>query len=180
MNLEALRTEITLQQKKGLPFIITSAILWGLITIVTALQLPITTQNILVFCCSGFLMPIAYQVGKKLNINVFAKQNELGQLGTLFTMNQALYMLIVMWVYAAVPEKMVMVYAMVFGAHLLPYSWLYKSIGYKIFAVAIPIIALALGNFFNSFAVALAMTIIEVLFTITLFIETKRVTKSIT
>ena len=90
-------------------------------------------------------------------------------------MNQLLYLLIVMWIFNAVPDKMVMVYAMVFGAHLLPYSWLYKSNGYKIFAVVIPFISLILGNLFSGFAVAAALSVLEILFVIILLWEPKQI-----
>jgi len=43
-------------------------------------------------------------------------------LGVLFSVNQLLYLLIAMWIYPTVPEEMVMVLAMIFGAHLLPYG----------------------------------------------------------
>ena len=56
-----------------------------------------------------------------------SKDNPLTALGILFSVNQMLYLLIAMWVYAAVPEKFVIVLAMIFGAHLLPYGWLYRS-----------------------------------------------------
>ena len=84
-----------------------------------------------------------------------------------------LYLLIVMWVYGAVPEKMVMVYAMVFGAHLLPYSWLYNSKAYMIFAIAIPFIALITGLMFSSFILACIMIVVEIVFVILLFQELK-------
>lgn len=174
MNLDSLREDIIIGQKKGLPFIIASAVIWGFITIVSALDIPIATKNILVFCCSCPLLPISWMVGKKLKVDIFSKQNPLGQLGFLFTMNQLLYLLIVMWVFNAVPDKMIMVYAMVFGAHLLPYSWLYKSNGYRMFAIALPFISLILGNLFNGFAVAAALTVLEVLFVIILFQELKQ------
>ncbi|HCY07033.1 MAG TPA: hypothetical protein DHS57_07230, partial [Erysipelotrichaceae bacterium] len=86
----------------------------------------------------------------------------LGNLGFLFTMNQMLYILIVMWVFNAVPEKMIMVYAMVFGAHLLPYSWLYKSRGYAIFSIIIPIISLILGNLYNGFILSFTLVLVEI------------------
>lgn len=177
MTLEALKKEIILDQKKGLPFIIASVIIWGMITLVSALELPITTKNILVFSCSCPLLPLAWMVGKKLEVDIFAKQNPLGQLGFLFTMNQMLYLLIVMWIFNALPDKMVMVYAMVFGAHLLPYSWLYESKAYKFFAVLIPIASLVLGNLFNGLVVAAALTLLEILFVIALFQELKAMKK---
>lgn len=81
-----------------------------------------------------------------------------------------------MWVFNnAVPEKTVMVYAMVFGAHPPPYSWLYKSAGYNFFAIAIPFIALTAGSIFNGFAVAAVLSISEILFALILFKELKQI-----
>lgn len=88
-----------------------------------------------------------------------------------------LYLLIVMWVYAAVPEKMIMVYAMVFGAHLLPYSWLYRSKAYMIFAIVIPFIALFLGIRFNGSVVASVLMVAEAVFVWVLFQEVKQINK---
>ena len=78
-----------------------------------------------------------------------------------------------MWVFSDVPNKMVMVYAMVFGAHLLPYSWLYKSLSYRIFAIAIPLVSLIVGCIFSAFSVAFTMLIIEVLFVFSLVVEVR-------
>ena len=65
----------------------------------------------------------------------FSKQdNLLTNLGILFSANQMLYLLIAMWIYPTVPEKMLMVIAMIFGAYLLPYGWLYKSKSYIAFS----------------------------------------------
>lgn len=118
-------------------------------------------------------MPISWLIGKKIGVNIFSKDNELGNLGILFTMNQILYLLIVMWVFKAVPDKMIMVYAMVFGAHLLPYSWLYKSKAYKVFAITIPLLALILGNLFSGLILAGTLVVVEIVFSITLRNELK-------
>ena len=174
MSLDDLRNGISKNQKKGLPFICASVIIWFLILVVTSLGLPIQQQNLLVFCCSCPLMPLAWIIGKLFKIDIFDKSNPLGNLGFLFTLNQFLYLLIVMWVFNSVPTKMVMVYAMVFGAHLLPYSWLYKSMSYRVFAIAIPFLSLAIGILYSSRAVASAMLVIEVLFSISLFVELRK------
>ncbi len=110
MNIDELRNDIAKEQKKGLPFIIASVIIWTLILIVTCLELPIQTKNLLVFCCSCPLMPLSILISKIIKVDLFSKKNPLGNLGFLFTLNQFLYILIVMWVFNAVPEKMVMVY----------------------------------------------------------------------
>lgn len=150
-----------------------SVVIWILITIVSVLDMPIETKNILVFCCSTPMLPVAWTIGKKIGVDLFDKKNKLGELAFLFTMNQMLYLLIVMWVFNAVPEKMIMVYAMVFGAHLLPYSWVYKSKSYQIFAIMIPILSLILGIVFNSVVVAGTLTVVEIAFVLALKNELK-------
>ena len=170
-TLEDLRNGIVITQKKGLPFIGASVVIWLLILIVIMLDLPQNKENLLVFCCSCPLLPVSWMIGKILKVDIFDKSNPLGNLGFLFTCNQFLYLLIVMWVFNAVPDKMVMVYATVFGAHLLPYSWLYKSLSYRIFSIAIPIVSLIVGCVFSAFSVAVTMLAIETIFVITLFVE---------
>lgn len=170
-DLETLINDIVIKQKKGLPFISASVVIWLLILIVVMIDLPQDKENLFVFCCSCPLLPISWMIGKALKVDVFDKSNPLGKVGFLFTCNQFLYLLIVMWVFHAVPDKMVMVYAMVFGAHLLPYSWLYKSLSYRIFSIAIPIVSLITGCIFSAFSVAFTMLIIEVIFSIVLYVE---------
>ena len=121
-------------------------------------------------------MPIAWLIGKILKVDIFDKSSPLGNVGFLFTCNQFLYLLIVMWVFSAVPDKMVMVYAMVFGAHLLPYSWLYKSISYCVFSIIIPIMSLAIGCMFSALSVAVTLLIVEVIFVIALSVELHKFT----
>lgn len=136
--------------------------------------MPQYTENLLVFCCSCPLMPIAWALGKALKVDIFDKSNPLGNVGFLFTCNQFLYLLIVMWVFRAVPDKMVMVYAMVFGAHLLPYSWLYKSVSYRVFAIVLPIVSLIIGCMFSALFVAITLIVAECIFVMALFAELRR------
>ena len=78
-----------------------------------------------------------------------------------------------MWVYAAVPDKFLMVYAMIFGAHLLPYGWLYQSKTYYVFSVFVSIAVFILGLYCSAFIVAVFMIIVEVVFCCCLIIENK-------
>lgn len=164
MSLDNLRDDIATKQKKGLPFIMASVVVWIFITVIATLNIDINLKNLLVFCCSIPMLPLAWLIGKKMKVDIFSNKNPLGKLGFLFTLNQFLYLLIVMWVFTAVPNKMIMVYGMVFGAHLLPYSWLYRSKSYQFFAIMIPFVTLILGNFFSGFVVAVVLTISEIVF----------------
>lgn len=172
--LDELREDVAIKQKCGLPFIIASVIIWGLIFVACRLGLPVYSRNMLVFCCSCPLMPIAMGAGKILHVDIFDKSNPLGKLGFLFTMNQMIYLLIVMWAFSAVPDKMVMVYAMVFGAHLLPYSWLYKTKLYIASAIVLPIAALVLEPLFSTDVMALCFMVFEIALSIGLFITSKK------
>lgn len=88
-------------------------------------------------------------------------------------MNQIVYLLIAMWVYNALPEKMLMVYAMIFGAHLMPYSWLYRFPSYMVLSVLVPILALMLGLSFPPYVLAAGMLVVEVSFVLLLAVENK-------
>ena len=171
MELEVLRKDMIVSQRKGQPFIVASIIIWVLITLVTMMKVSLPVQNLLIFCCSCPLLPLSWFVGKWLNVDIFSKENPLSNLGFLFTCNQLIYLLIVMWVFSAVPEKMLMVYTMVFGAHLLPYSWLYKSKTYFVFAILIPILALGLGHMASMTCLSLVMVFLEIVFAMLLQVE---------
>ena len=124
-------------------------------------------------------MPLAYFISKQIKVDFSNKDNPLNNLGVIFSLNQMLYLLIAMWVYPTVPEKMVMVLAMIFGAHLLPYGWLYKSKSYIILSVVIPIVTLLIGINFQAYVVAGIMILFEIIFSILLVLEIKITSKQV-
>jgi hypothetical protein len=79
-----------------------------------------------------------------------------------------------MWIYNAVPEKMVMTLAMIFGAHLLPYGWLYKSISYIVLSFVIPVAVLIVGVNFPPSFVAGFMIAVEIVFSLLLINEVRK------
>lgn len=173
-TMQELRDDNIKKQKKGLHFIITSVLIWLAICLIHASDMPIMTKNFATFCCSVPLMPIAFLISKIIKVDFQNKGNPLTTLGIITSVNQMLYLLIVMWAYATVPEKMVMVYAMVFGAHLLPFGWLYQSKAYYVLSVVIPIAALMIGIQYSAVAVAAFVLVAEVILSICLVMELKR------
>lgn len=174
MNLEEMRLDCAVKQKKGLHFIIASVIIWLGVLVVHLTPLPILTKNLLTFCMTAPLMPLAYMISRIIKVDFTNKENPLTHLGVLFSLNQMLYLLIAMWVYPTVPEKMVMILAMIFGAHLLPYSWLYQSKSYIVFSIAIPIVILIIGVNFQPYSVAGLMMLFEILFSLLLSSEVRK------
>ena len=173
--LQELRMDNIRKQKRGLHFIMASVFVWILVLIIHLSTLPIMTKNLFTFCCSAPLVPLAYLFSYILKIDFQNKGNPLSVLGLLISLNQLLYILIAMWIYAAMPEKMLMVYAMIFGAHLLPYGWLYQSKSYYVFSVIIPFVVLLLGIYSSAIAIAIFMLVTEVVFCVLLIIENKKV-----
>ena len=161
-------------QKRGLHFILTSVLIWAMVAVVHFTGLPIETKNLLTFCCTCPLMPLAWLLSKPLGITFSDKQNPLSSLGIVLSMAQIPYLLIVMWVYATMPEKMVMTLAMVFGAHLLPFGWLYDSKVYYVMSGLITIGALVLGLMFPPKVLALCMMAVEIIFCLLLHLENKK------
>lgn len=174
MDLEELRNDCAIKQKKGLHIIMASVIIWILVLCVHLTSLPVLTKNLFTFCCTAPLLPISYFISKPMKIDFQNKDNPLTALGLLFSVNQILYLLIAMWIYPTIPDKMLMVIAMIFGAHLMPYSWLYKSKCYFVLSIIIPIAALVIGLNFQPYVLAIVMICFEILFSVLLLFEIKK------
>lgn len=145
-EINELRLDCALKQKRGLHIILASIIIWLVIAIIYFSPMLILMKNLLNFVCAAVLLPLSYFVSKLINVDFQNKDNPLTELGILFSVNQALYLLVAMWIYPTIQEKMLMILAIIFGAHLLPYSWLYKSRAYLVLSILIPFLALVWEN----------------------------------
>jgi hypothetical protein len=179
MNLEEFKIDISKRSKKGMSFIVASIVIWCAVLIVSLLPIgDALTRNLFTFCCTAPLMPIAFFVSKMIKAEFSIKNNPLNNLGLLFSLNQLMYILIAMWVYQAVPEKMVMILAIIFGAHLLPFSWLYKSNAYKVMSIVISLTIFVVGIIYSASIVAACMVVFEIIFLTWLIIENKQLNKA--
>ena len=117
-----------------------SSVLWTIMLIAFLTSLDIATKNIIAMCCSALLMPVGVLFGKIIKVNIFSKENPLSSLSVVAALNQLLYLPIALWVMYAVPDKMIMVYAMVVGAHFLTYYWVYFSPTYFMPLLSFPLL----------------------------------------
>lgn len=173
-ELKELKKDCIVKQKKGLHFILASVIIWVLITGVELTNWPILTKNLFIFCCSAPLLPIAFLLSKLIGVDFQNKNNPLTKLGILLSVNQVVYLLIPMWIFQASPEHMLMVFAIIFGAHLMPFSWLYESRTYLFASIIIPIVSLYVGLTLGGPTLAIVMVAIECIFSLCLYIETRK------
>lgn len=177
MDLEKLRTDCAIKQKMGLHFILASVMIWTAVLCVQLAPLSVLTKNLFIFCLTALLLPISYCISKAIRADFENKENPLTKLGLLLSVNQILYLLIAMWIYPTIPDKMLMVIAIIFGAHLLPYSWLYRSKVYMVMSVAISIAALAIGLTCKAWILAACMIAAETVFSLLLNAEVRKLTK---
>lgn len=132
-------------QKCGAHFISASLIIWIFICAVNLINLTQYYKNVLSLYSSALLVPLALLFSKIYKIKFSDKDNPLNSAGLFFALNQMIYLLVVILVWMIKPEQMITAYAIVVGAHFLPYSWLYDSLTYKLIAILIPVLSFLLA-----------------------------------
>lgn len=174
-RLNTLKKEAQRSQKKGLPFIMASVVIWALILVARLVSRDLWTANLATFICCCLLFPAAFLFSKGLKADVFRRTgNPINSLIILSTLNQLLYLLIAMWAFDRKPDAMLMIYAMIFGAHLLPYGWAYDSKAYIILSIAETAGALVITHLLGNLATAAFILCGEILLSVLLFRECKK------
>ena len=178
-NYRELKTEAMILQKKGLPFMMASVVIWTAVTIVRTLPVDVMTKNLYTFYCPGLLIPCVVIFSLMIGARPFSKRkNPFNKLGLLNTMNQMLYLLIVMWAFNQKPEAMLMLFAMVFGAHLLPFSWLYESKTYLVMSLVTTIGSMLISIFAPELYIGIFMIVCQIVMSVLLLIECKKLDRA--
>ena len=173
-SLNELRKDAALIQKRGLPFMMASVFLWGAIMVSRICMTDVNQMNFFTFCTSAMLMPLASLFGKMLGADIYRKTaNPINKLGFLCNINQFLYLPIAMWAYSAHPDSMLLIYAIIFTAHLLPFSWVYDSRIYFTAAFVESIGVILVGYRFG-YPVAMGFIVVmQIIVCIRLFVQVK-------
>lgn len=173
-SLNELRKDASLIQKRGLPFMMASVLLWTAIMVSRICMTDVNQMNFFTFCTSAMLMPLASLFGKMLGADIYRKTaNPINKLGFLCNINQFLYLPIAMWAYSAHPDSMLLIYAIIFTAHLLPFSWVYDS---KIYFTAafVESIGVILVGYRFGYPVAMGFIVVmQIIVCIRLFVQVK-------
>ncbi len=176
---KAMKTEAMILQKKGAPFMMAAVVIWTLVTIVRMLPVDIMTKNLYTFYCPGMLLPCVLIFSKIIGAHVFKnRKNPFNKLGFINTANQMLYLLIVMWAFNQKPDAMLMLFAMVFGAHLLPFSWLYDSKTYLVMSLVTTFGSMLISIFAGEVYVGIFMIVCQVIMSVLLLIECRKLERA--
>ena len=178
-NINELRREAQVIQMKGAPYMMASVILWACATICHILPVSLYMKNLLTFCCPMLLVPLALLFSKMIGADIFkTTDNPVNKLGILCTCNQLLYLLIVMWAFSMNPEVMMMLFAMVFGAHLLPFSWIYESKTYLVMSIVTTLGSLLTACVFGEVVMGVFMVICQIITSVLLLAECRKLSAS--
>ena len=179
-SLNELRKDASLIQKRGLPFMMASVLLWTAIMLSRIIMTNVNEMNFFTFCTSALLMPLASLFGKLLGVDIYRKStNPINKLGFLCNINQFLYLPIAMWAYSAHPDSMLLIYAIIFSAHLLPFSWVYDSRIYFTAAFVESIGVILIGYRFG-YPIAMGFIVImQIIVCIRLFMQVKEDDKTV-
>ena len=173
-GLNELKKDAATLQKRGLPFMMASVLLWTAIMISRICMTDVNQMNFFTFCTSAMLMPLASLFGKMLGADIYRKStNPINKLGFLCNINQFLYLPIAMWAYSAHPDSMLLIYAIIFTAHLLPFSWVYDSRIYFTAAFVESIGVILIGYKFGYPAAMAFITTCQIIVCIRLFMQVK-------
>ncbi|MGG2083328.1 DUF7010 family protein [Lysinibacillus pakistanensis] len=160
-SLQVLLNDIAQKQKKGLPFIMASIFIWGVITTITLLPFDLMIKNIGILSCGALLFPVSILCAKILKVDLFYKENPLINGLLIATNNQILYLIICILLLIKAPMWVLPVYGIIYGAHLLPYSFFYQSKSYRFSSIFI-CIAILISIIFFHLHIIIVPLIVEV------------------
>ena len=132
-----LKTEIQLEAKNGIDFILAAGILWMAISYIWTLDYTAYNKGIFTFIIGALLLPMAFAFSKILKTNWKVKDNPLQPLGLWLNFAQLIYFPFLIFILIKYPDYFIMAYAIITGAHLFPYAWFYDEMGYAAVAIVI-------------------------------------------
>jgi hypothetical protein len=176
-SFDKFKIELSLKARNGIDFTLSATIIWGLVAYIWTLPISSYNKSVLVFMVSSLLLPTALGLSKLLKTKWKIEENPLQPLGLWLNFAQLFYFPFLIFTLVKMPDYFIMTYAIITGAHLFPYAWLYKTKWYAIFAGVIAvgafILALALPNE-QMFFVALYTSFLLFVLTVGLYFDVKR------
>ena len=176
-SLNKLRDELSLKARNGIDFTLSATLIWLLVAVIWSLSIESYYKSVLVFMVSSLLLPTALGLSKLLKTKWKIEENPLQPLGLWLNFAQLFYFPFLIFTLVKMPDYFIMTYAIITGAHLFPYAWLYKTKWYAIFAGVIAVGALILALILPSeqmFIVALYTSFLLFVLTVGLYFDVKR------
>jgi hypothetical protein len=134
MDINQLRKDLSVKSKNGLDFTLSAGVIWLLITFIWTTDFSAYNKSVLTFIAGGVMLPLTLLFSKIFKTTWTNRENPLQSLGLWFNFAQLFYFPLLVLALVKYPEDFVLIYAVITGAHLFPYSWFYKNPYYAVFA----------------------------------------------
>ena len=144
-ELDKQRKLLSIESKNGIDFTFAATIVWGFIAFIWTLNAEPYDKSILVFIIGGLMLPLALTFSKVFKTRWKVKDCPLQPLGLWLNLAQLLYFPFLVFVLIKMPSYFIMTYAIITGAHLFPYSWLYSTNWYAVFSGIISVGSMTLA-----------------------------------
>ena len=144
-SFDKFKIELSLKARNGIDFTLSATIIWGLVAYIWTLPISSYNKSVLVFMVSSLLLPTALGLSKILKTQWKIEENPLQPLELWLNFAQLFYFPFLIFTLVKMPDYFIMTYAIITGAHLFPYAWLYKTKWYAIFAGVIAVGAFILA-----------------------------------
>ncbi len=144
-TMDGMRWELSVKAKNGIDFILAASIIWLVISYIWTLEIDAYNKSILTFIAIGLMLPLALSFSIFFKTKWKDKFNPLQPLGLWLNIAQLLYFPFLIFTLIEIPDYFVMVYAIIYGAHLFPYAWFYKVAYYAVLSGITATGALLLG-----------------------------------
>src|SRR5690554_4985792 len=136
--IKKLKLEIQVKVKKGIAFMYAAGFIWTCISLIWCyIETSSYNKSILTFIIGAFLLPLTYLFSQILKTNMKVQGNPLDTLGLWLNLAQIVYFPFLVFILLKQPDYFIMAYAIITGAHLFPYAWLYDETGYLVSAIVI-------------------------------------------
>ncbi len=170
----AQKTELSHKAKRGIDFIISASIVWLLIAFIWNLSASAYDKSVLTFIVGSLMLPLALLLSKLFKTQWKIQNNPLQPLGLWLNFAQLFYFPFLIFMLIKSPEYFVMTYAIITGAHLFPYGWLYNNLAYSILAGVISVGSMLLALLLETdkmFIVPLFTALMLIILAIAIFIS---------
>ncbi|PPK87386.1 hypothetical protein CLV84_0326 [Neolewinella xylanilytica] len=146
-TLAAYREDLIVRTKTGIEFMLAATLVWFGIALIWLTPYAAYDKSVLTFMVGAVMLPLALLLSKVMGTTWKLPDNPLQPLGLWLNFAQLFYFPILVFLLLRSPEYFIMGYAIITGAHLFPYAWLYDELGYAVAAGVISLGALGIALF---------------------------------
>lgn len=168
--LDTLQTDLSVRTGRGINAMIAGVILWTLFGIAGAVVADEFILALVYVFGAGLLFPLSLLVAKALRLDTYAKGNPLGPLAGILGGLQILFIPLMLGAVFLTPRSVPWFLAVLVGAHLLPYAWLYRSRAYLVASIGIPVASGLVGWLLPDLVRFAAPAAVVVLLAVTAFL----------